>query len=204
MYWEDRLIGFTSALYMLSGTIKWGYRGHRTVILPDFQGLGIGSKLRDFIGDYYLSRGFRFYSRTAHIRVGKHLEHHPYWISGSSNGRVSNKDHSYERDVHYDQKRICYSFEYLGKNYEKPPFNLVVDKCPTINAKLIAKLNELNSKYFLTVHHGDTKTFDDFDSLCRDLGLRTALLYLRKNERVVKKKITKDMFFLEDIIDKKV
>ena len=39
--WEGAIIGFTSAITYPSGTVKLAWREHRTVILPDFQGLGL-------------------------------------------------------------------------------------------------------------------------------------------------------------------
>ncbi len=41
-------------------------RGHRTVCLPDFQGVGIGRALFDTIASAWAGLGYRAFSRTAH------------------------------------------------------------------------------------------------------------------------------------------
>lgn len=58
--------GFTSYITMpyVNGLM---YREHRTVTLPDFQGIGIGNKLSEFLGDY-VKKHFNkcLYSLTSH------------------------------------------------------------------------------------------------------------------------------------------
>ena len=38
-------------LCMPSGTSKHSYRGHRLVVLPDYQNLGFGTKINEFLGE---------------------------------------------------------------------------------------------------------------------------------------------------------
>ncbi len=40
--WNDQVIGYLASITMPSGTLKNAWRGHRVVVLPDFQGMGIG------------------------------------------------------------------------------------------------------------------------------------------------------------------
>jgi len=44
-------------------------REHRSVCLPDYQGLGIGSRLIDFVSQRYHSLGFRVLSISGHPAV---------------------------------------------------------------------------------------------------------------------------------------
>lgn len=94
-YWKDILIGFTSVLAMPSGSLKNAYRGHRTVILPDFQGMGIGTKLSDFIGQLHLEEGKRYFSRTSHFRFGEYRERSKLWRATSKN-KVLRKRYTYQ------------------------------------------------------------------------------------------------------------
>ena len=64
--WEGNLVAFGSVLRYPSGTVKNGWREHRTVVLPDFQGLGIGNKFSNAIAQIYLDQDGRYFSRTAH------------------------------------------------------------------------------------------------------------------------------------------
>lgn len=53
--WNDKPIGFVGVLPSPSGTIQDQFRVSRLVILPDFQGLGIGIKILNYFGSLYKS-----------------------------------------------------------------------------------------------------------------------------------------------------
>ena len=114
--WGDTIIGFLSTIAMPSGTLKNAWRGSRIVILPEFQGMGIGPRLSDAIAQMHLDEGHRFFSRTAHHRLGEYRNQSPNWKPTSKNGKLR-KDIKHEKvyNNHYaDNKRICYSHEYIG------------------------------------------------------------------------------------------
>ncbi len=121
-YWDETLVGFCSAIAMPSGTVKNAYRGHRTVVLPDFQGLGIGVRLSDVVARYYVERGFRYFSKTAHPRIGEYREKSPNWKPTSKNKRnrqdYKNR-HPFQKKTeessysHLHADRVCYSHEYI-------------------------------------------------------------------------------------------
>ena len=48
--------------------IKIDRREHRTVILPDFQGLGFGSRVSDGMAELLALHNKRYQSKTAHPR----------------------------------------------------------------------------------------------------------------------------------------
>ena len=67
-FWEGEPVGFASALNMMphwarEGTVK---RGHRTVCLPDFQGVGIGNAVEEFVGAVCRGNGWRYWSIFSH------------------------------------------------------------------------------------------------------------------------------------------
>lgn len=102
---------------MPNGFIKNAWRGHRTVILPDFQGLGIGVRFSDAIGQIHIEEGHRYFSRTAHPRMGFYREHSDLWKPTSKNRKLR-KDVTHDNlfNNHYaDNKRICFSHEYIGE-----------------------------------------------------------------------------------------
>jgi len=114
--WDDKIIGFSASLSMPSGTLKNAWRGHRTVILPDYQGLGLGVRISDAIGEIHLSEGHRYFSRTSHPRMGMYREHSEKWRATSKNKKLrSDITHKNIYNNHYaDNKRICFSHEYIG------------------------------------------------------------------------------------------
>jgi energy-coupling factor transporter ATP-binding protein EcfA2 len=123
----DKPIGFHAAIHSTNRDIHSYWRGHRTVILPEFQGMGIGTAFSDAIAELYVSRGFRYFSKTAHPSFGEHREKSDLWRPTSTNrqsrrGSYLNKDGTVRKMPGYggtttarDAGRVCYSHEYIGK-----------------------------------------------------------------------------------------
>lgn len=115
--WDGKLVAFGSILAMPNGYLKGAWRGHRTVILPDYQGMGIGVRFSDAIGEILLSEGKRYFSRTAHPRMGMYRSNSKLWKPTSKNKKLR-KDikHLNIFKQHYaDNERICFSHEYIGE-----------------------------------------------------------------------------------------
>jgi ABC-type lipoprotein export system ATPase subunit/GNAT superfamily N-acetyltransferase len=125
----DKPIGFHAAIHSTNRDIHSYWRGHRTVILPEFQGMGIGTSFSDAIAEIYVSRGMRYFSKTAHPSFGEHREKSPLWRATSTNRKSRKasyllKDGSIRPMKGYggnaqialrDADRVCYSHEYIGK-----------------------------------------------------------------------------------------
>jgi len=67
---KEEIVGFVASRPLPSGTIKNAYIACRTVILPDFQGLGIGPRLSDAIAQFHKEEGKRYFSKTTSPRLG--------------------------------------------------------------------------------------------------------------------------------------
>jgi ABC-type lipoprotein export system ATPase subunit/GNAT superfamily N-acetyltransferase len=125
----DKPIGFHAAIHSTNRDIHSYWRGHRTVILPEFQGMGIGTAFSDAIAEIYVSRGLRYFSKTAHPSFGEHRERSPLWRATSTNRKSRKasyllKDGTIRAMPGYggnaqialrDADRVCYSHEYIGK-----------------------------------------------------------------------------------------
>ena len=180
IYWGDTLVAMNSVLPMPCGTSKYSYRSHRLVVLPDFQGLGIGTKINEFFGKYYVDKGLKYFMRTTHVRLKRNMEGDALWKATASNGKlrknVNDNNHS---TIKYDDKRIAASFEYVGEDYATKPHKvLVVDDDDTVTKE---ELLELKDKYYLVVATGKASAENDVERLCKELGIRTELLYINKN-----------------------
>lgn len=57
---------FTALLHFPHPKDKYIKREHRTVCLPDFQGVGIGNAMSDYVGSLCRGMGYRFQSQTSH------------------------------------------------------------------------------------------------------------------------------------------
>ena len=112
--WDDRPVAISCTLPFPNGGIQNGWRASRTVVLPDYQGLGIGVKLSDFIGSMVLANNGRYFSRHAHFAFAKHRFNNPNWKETA----VSRKVHTHPGNEEWGWKqnlRECYSFEFVGE-----------------------------------------------------------------------------------------
>ena len=133
--WQGVPVGFASVIFFPSGTIKEkAWREHRTVILPDFQGLGLGVRLSEAVAQQFTKIGHRFFSKTAHPRFGEYREAHPEKWRPTTHNKQNRKD-DYEKELKrleegktkirtfggYSQElrerhkeRVCYAHEFIG------------------------------------------------------------------------------------------
>lgn len=56
------------------------WREHRTVCLPDFQGVGIGNALSEFVASLFAATGKRYLSITSHPGMIAHRLRSPKWV----------------------------------------------------------------------------------------------------------------------------
>lgn len=121
---EGKPVAMTSVIAFPNGNMKNAWRGHRTVVLPEFQGMGIGSALSDHIAEYLVKSGHRYFSKTSHPALGEHREKSNFWKPTSKNKKKRN-DYSMNRKTKEDghkmqhAHRICYSHEYVMRDIEQ-------------------------------------------------------------------------------------
>ena len=112
--WGDKLVAFMATLPLPSGTIKKGIRGSRTVVLPDFQGLGIGTKITDFLAAIYTQQGYSYYHKTINPALGIYLEKSPKWKSTPRNNKEM-----LQKDISCNMmgglQRPSYCHKYVGE-----------------------------------------------------------------------------------------
>lgn len=65
-FWNDTPVAFTALLHFPHPKRKNTKREHRTVCLPDFQGVGIGNALSEYIGAMCKGLGYSWISQTSH------------------------------------------------------------------------------------------------------------------------------------------
>ena len=87
-------------------SVDKSFRESRIVVNPDYQGMGLGVRFSDAIGQIHLDEGHRYFSRTAHPRMGYYREHSPLWKPTSKNKKLR-KDVSIEnmyKEHYFDNK----------------------------------------------------------------------------------------------------
>ena len=118
---------FHASMSMPGRDVKHAFRGHRLVVLPDYQGLGIGTMVSDLIGQAYIEKGCRYFEKTANPRLGEYHDRSPLWKATSNNhsirssyikrdgtARVSDVYGMKPELILKHAKRWCYSHEYIG------------------------------------------------------------------------------------------
>lgn len=107
--WQDRPVAFSAWLPFVSAGPP-ARREHRTVTLPDYQGVGIGFALSSFCASLWKALGYRALSTTTH----------PAFIAArcrSKEWRMTRKPSfasGHERRLKHATTRLTAGFEYVG------------------------------------------------------------------------------------------
>jgi GNAT superfamily N-acetyltransferase len=118
---EGRPAAFTAVL-PFPHPRRPGWREHRTVCLPDFQGIGIGSAMSDFLAGVFIATGKPYFSTTGHPATIAHRIRSASWQMRRKPGIVSapgpgGAEKTGMRQV-MSRDRITAGFEYVGPAYE--------------------------------------------------------------------------------------
>jgi len=128
---NDRPVGINIISPLPSGTLKSAFRESRIVVLPDFQGMGLGYEMSVFTGAIYRSIGKRYFTKTVHPALGKKRNKSKDWRPTPDNGKIRKKR---KKESNYashwkDNLRISYCHEYIGDaiyGYEDLMFPIAV------------------------------------------------------------------------------
>jgi len=77
--WRGTPVAFTSYLHFVHPKVANTKREHRTVVLPDYQGVGIGNAVSEWLGGYLKGQGWRFQSTTSHPAMIRHRHRSANW-----------------------------------------------------------------------------------------------------------------------------
>ena len=109
------MAAWLSVLHMPHPKSKNIKKVHRLVVLPDFQGLGIGSYFTNYIANHYLSQNFRFTITTTNPSLIHSFKKNEKWKC-TNFGRYSKHEGSLKRKVEniggQNVSRLKVSFEY--------------------------------------------------------------------------------------------
>lgn len=119
---DNKIVGLIAILTLPNGYLKNAYKIHRLVVLPDYQGLGIGTKMIEYFANLHVKIGCGFYIRTSHVRLHQYFEHNNDWVETHRSGKVSPT----QKIKWKTTTRTPYSYKYIGKYNEKIDKNNVV------------------------------------------------------------------------------
>lgn len=114
-FWEGRPVAFASALHYPHANGGW-WREHRTVCLPDFQGVGIGNALSEFVGGVMRGTGKRYMSTTGNPAMIRYRARSPKWRMNRPPSRVSRPGAKSSQSLAASAAfaRFTAGFEYIG------------------------------------------------------------------------------------------
>lgn len=115
---EPRLVAFDAWLPFfgkLKGDEK-GRRGHRTVCLPDFQGVSIGANLFKHCARMWKGLGFRAMSATAHpAEIASRKRDRANWLMTRAPSRTNGRSHHAHLESKRASDRMTASFDFIGE-----------------------------------------------------------------------------------------
>lgn len=121
-FWDGRPVAFASCLHHVGRHSFW--REHRTVCLPDFQGVGIGNALSEFVAGVMKATGKRYGSTTSNPAMIRHRMRSPLWrclrapsLTAREVGRRTSKSKQLGQRRLFKTRafnRLTAGFEYLG------------------------------------------------------------------------------------------
>lgn len=80
LYDDNNIIGFLAVIHQPHGINKKIKRCTRLVILPDYQGIGLGTKFLEYIAEIYHNKGFDFSIVTSAKNLISSLKKSNKWI----------------------------------------------------------------------------------------------------------------------------
>jgi len=137
--WNDKPVAIGVIGRQIGRGVGNAYRSSRIVVLPDFQGMGIGSYISNFLGGISKNNGFRYFTKTIHPALGewrnKNVES---WKPTAFNGKIRNKTNSSDNKYTSIKLRASYCHEYIGESV-------------TGYEELLLPINEMRGKNEITL-----------------------------------------------------
>jgi GNAT superfamily N-acetyltransferase len=109
---EGEPAAFTAIIHFPHPYVKNIKRYHRTVVLPDYQGIGIATVLRNYVSKIIKENGFRLYTTTSHPALIAILKKDNHWVCRRKS-RVSNTQKKGLLSKTASVNRITTSWEYI-------------------------------------------------------------------------------------------
>lgn len=110
---DGRPVAFNSYRNQVNPGVKTIRANDRLVVLPDWQGLGIGPAFNEWLGQYLYERGLRFHCHTAHHGLVRYYAKSPRWRRLPRTGFLTNTSVSRMIGPNLKLRRLnVYSFAY--------------------------------------------------------------------------------------------
>lgn len=116
--WNGKPIGINAVIPQPSGYFKNGVRESRIVVLPDYQGLGLGTTISNFTAAIYKDSDYRYFTKTVHPAIGGYRNNNSdIWRGTSKNGKSPKSQNAMGGMSGWNVLvRTSYCHEYIGES----------------------------------------------------------------------------------------
>lgn len=187
VYWNGNLVAMNSVLPYPTGTMKYAFREHRLVVLPDYQGLGFGTKISEFTGEIYIKNGNKLLLRTSHVRLIDHCLGSSKWKSTSTSNKIilNHEEKGAMANRKVDMTRLCHSFEYVGDKFNSLEHQTIVcyGECEYDLAKSsLESIIDPNKFPIIVSGIANISEITVWEKVARDMGIKTSVLKIKKKD----------------------
>ena len=116
--WNGKPVGFLGMINQPNKGKPTAMAISRVVVLPDYQGLGLGVKISEFSSAIFKANGAcNVYIKTVNPALGEYMEKSNVWEATGYNGKFRKDPGSNERAKNRLSRR-SYNFQYIGEPIE--------------------------------------------------------------------------------------
>jgi GNAT superfamily N-acetyltransferase len=114
--WEGKPVAIVAVLNTPRKGIPNGMAISRIVVTPDYQGLGLGSRLSNFIGGIFVNDNKKMYIKTVNPALGEYFNKSDLWRGTSMNGKARKMEGADVGKYKNRVTRLSYCHEYIGES----------------------------------------------------------------------------------------
>jgi energy-coupling factor transporter ATP-binding protein EcfA2/GNAT superfamily N-acetyltransferase len=117
--WNEKPVGIVAIINQPGKDRANAFAISRIVVLPDFQGMGLGVKLSEFAGGIVKGQGGRCFIKTVNPALGKYFNNKTsIWKGTTSNGKSRTIKDNTDKSAKNRLTRWSYSHEYIGDSID--------------------------------------------------------------------------------------
>lgn len=139
--WREKPIGIVAIINQPGpNERKYAMAISRIVILPDFQGMGLGVKLSEFCGGIIKNEGGLCFIKTVNPALGEYFNKSITWRGTANNGKSRKINQDTDKSAKNRLERASYCHEYIGESicgYEELLLPIKEMRNNQLNLKLI-------------------------------------------------------------------
>ncbi len=114
--WSDKPVGIVAIINQPRKGCPNGFAISRIVIIPDFQGMGLGVKLSEFTGGVIKNQDGLCFIKTVNPALGEYFNKSKQWRGTTNNGKSRTIKEDTDKSARNRLERASYCNEYIGES----------------------------------------------------------------------------------------